>query len=90
MKQLKINLGEKELLLRFDLGAIEDFCDEMGFDFTDFASKAMSSPKAIRLLIYHMAVAGGSDVKPEDLKRLSFEEIGKFTEFMSVESEGKA
>lgn len=89
MKHLKLNLEGKELKLAFTLGAIEDFCEETETDFSNFSSKALKSPKGIRLLIYHMALAGGSKVEPDDLKRLDLTEIGKFTDFMTADVEGK-
>lgn len=90
MKQTKLNLNGKELSLRFDLGAIEDFCEDMDVDFSEFNTKALQSPKGIRYLIYHMAIAGGSEVTLEELKRLEFSELNKFTEFISGDGKGKA
>lgn len=89
MKQTKLDLNGKEVPIRFDLGAIEDFCEEMEVDFTEFTSKALNSPKAIRTLIFHMAKAAGSDVKKDELRRLDFDQLSKVTEFISGDGEGK-
>lgn len=79
-----IELNGKSLEVKLTLGAIEDFCDEIGV--TKGWEEAISeSPKNIRLFIYHLVKHSG--VTAEDLKQLPVTELNKA---MGVLGEGKA
>lgn len=84
----KLIIDGTEITLRFDLGAIEDFCEETGANFAEWETKVFQSPKTIRLLIYHMARAGGSDIEPELLRRMTIEQITQATELLNQAAAG--
>lgn len=84
MKKTFIELSGKQLEIKLTLGAIEDFCDEIGV--TKGWEQAISeSPKNIRLFIYHLVKHEG--ISAEDLKELPLSELNKA---MGVLGEGKA
>jgi len=82
------NLNGKQIKGRLDLGAMEDFCEDLGIDFAGF-DKALASPKGLRTLLYHCIKAeGNEDVSKDDLKRISFAEISKMTELLETAKSG--
>ena len=88
----KITVDGKDVSLRFDWGAVEDFCEAEDVSFQSF-DKALGSPKKMRSLIYHMAKSAGSDIKEDDLRLMSFSQMNIVSDLISEamgESEGKA
>jgi hypothetical protein len=84
MKKTFIELHGRELEIKLTLGAIEDFCDEIGV--TKGWEQAISeSPKNIRLFIYHLVKH--EKVSADDLRDLPLSELNKA---MGVLGEGKA
>jgi hypothetical protein len=77
-----ITVEGKKVELRFDWGAVEDFCEAEDVSFQEF-DKAVGSPKKLRALIYHMAQSAGSDVTFEDLRKMSFSQMGIVSELIS-------
>ena len=87
-----IKVSGKDVKLRFDWGAVEDFCEAEDVSFQGF-DKALGSPKKMRSLIYHMAKSAGSEIKEDDLRAMSFSQMNVVSELISEamgESEGKA
>lgn len=88
----KIEVDGKDVTLRFDWGAVEDFCEDTGISFSDFET-AINSPKSMRILIYHMAKAGGSEIEKDELRKMSFGSMNTVSELISeamTEGNGKA
>jgi len=84
MIKTTIDLNGKTLDVKLTLGAIEDFCDEIGVT-KGWEAAISESPKNIRLFIYHLVKHNG--VTAEDLKQLPLSELNKA---MGVLGEGKA
>ena len=87
-----IKVGEKKVNIRFDWGAVEDFCEAEDVSFQQF-DKALGSPKKMRALIYHMAKSAGSDIEADDLRSMGFSQMNIVSELIAEamgESEGKA
>ena len=78
----KITVDGKDVKLRFDWGAVEDFCEAEDVSFQSF-DKALGSPKKMRSLIYHMAKSAGSDIKEDDLRKMSFSQMSVVSELIS-------
>lgn len=88
--QKQVTVAGKELKLVFNWAAVEDFCEEHDLTFSQFDKEVMK-PKKLRSLIYHMAKEGGSDVKFDDLRKMSFDDVQSvmsLIEESSVEGEG--
>lgn len=85
----KIQLNGAEVSLRFDWGAVEDFCEAEGVTFSDF-DKAVQSPKKLRLLIYHMACSAGEKIKKDDLRGMAFSQMSVVSQLIEeAMGEGK-
>lgn len=88
----QITVGDKKVKLRFDWGAVEDFCEAEGVSFSDF-DKAVQSPKKLRLLIYHMALSAGEKIESDDLRGMAFSQMSVVSELIGEamgEGKGKA
>ena len=84
-----IKVGDKKVKLRFDWGAVEDFCETEEVSFQDF-DKALGSPKKMRSLIYHMAKSAGSDIESDDLRSMGFSQMSIVSDLIAeAMSEGK-
>ena len=84
----KIDLNGDEIKIRFDFGAIEDFCEELDIDFSGWQEEALNKPKNIRLLTYYMAKDHNKGLKPEDLRRMQFGEIQTIMALISESTAG--
>ena len=85
----KINVGDREVKLRFDWGAVEDFCEANDVGFSDF-DKAVQSPKKLRSLIYYMAVSAGETLEADELRGMAFNQMSVVSELIEeAMSEGK-
>jgi len=80
--QKSITVNGKQVTLKFDWGAVEDFCEEMDISFSDFQN-VIQRPKALRLLVYHMSVSGGSDITKEELRGLGLDQISLIGDLIS-------
>ena len=86
-----ITVSGKKVKIRFDWGAVEDFCEAEDVSFQGF-DKALGSPKKMRSLIYHMAKSAGSDIEANDLRSMGFSQMSIVSELIAEamgESEGK-
>lgn len=83
-----ITLEGDEIKMRFDFGAVEDFCDEMDIDFSGWQKEAFNDPKSIRMLAYHMAKDHNDDLKAEDLRRLQMSELSKIMNLVTESTDG--
>lgn len=77
-----IKVSGKDIKLRFDWGAVEDFCEAEDVSLQEF-DKALGSPKKMRSLIYYMAKSAGSDIKADDLRAMSFSQMNIVSELIS-------
>lgn len=82
-----IELGGEEIKLRFDFGAVEDFCEEMGIDFSDWQEEVFKSPKNIRLLAFFMA-KDHNEVESDDFRRMMFSDIKAITGLITSSTDG--
>lgn len=80
--QRSITVNGKEVNLVFDWGAVEDFCEDEGVSLGEFET-VVQSPKKMRTLIYHMAQSGGSKVKKDDLRKMSFSSMATVSELIA-------
>lgn len=83
-----LTLEGKELKIRFDFGAVEDFCDELDIDFSGWQAEALQHPKNIRMLAYHMAKDHNKDLKAKDLRRMQMSEISKIVGLITESTDG--
>ena len=83
-----IDLNGDEIKIRFDFGAVEDFCEELDIDFSGWQEEALNKPKNIRLLTYYMAKDHNKGLKPEDLRRIQFGEIQTVMALISESTAG--
>ena len=83
-----IDLNGDEIKIRFDFGAVEDFCEELDIDFSGWQEEALNKPKNIRLLTYYMAKDHNKGLKPEDLRRMQFGEIQTIMALISESTAG--
>lgn len=82
--QRTIPFGDDTLTLRFTFGAVEDFCEQMDINFSEWEKEVFTHPKNMRLFIYHMAKADADDLSPEDLRELDFfQAMGKVNSFVN-------
>lgn len=84
-----ITLEGKKIKLRFDFGAVEDFCEELGIDFSSWQEEVFKSPKNIRLLAYFMA-KDHNEVEAEDFRRMMFGDIKTVTNLITSSTDGLA
>ena len=77
-----IEIGDKKVNLRFDWGAVEDFCEAEDVSFQQF-DKALGSPKKMRSLIYHMAKSAESDIEADELRSMGFDQMTVVSELIS-------
>lgn len=77
-----IKVGDKDVKLRFNWGAVEDFCEAEDVSFQQF-DKALGSPKKMRALIFHMAKSAGSDIEFDDLRSMAFSQMNIVSELIA-------
>ena len=81
----EINLNDKPLSLKFTLGVIEDFCEDLGVD-SGWEQEINKSPKNLRTFIYHMVKHNGVD--KSELKDLEMSELVAATQFIEKQVGG--
>lgn len=82
-----IALGDKEVKLRFDFGAVEDFCEELDIDFSGWQKEALQKPKNIRMLAYFMA-KDHNEVEADEFRRMLFSDISEIMDLITDSTAG--
>jgi len=80
-----ITLNKAELDLKFTLGVIEDFCEDLGID-SGWENEINKTPKNLRMFIYHMVKH--NKVNASELKDLEMSELIKATAFIEKQVGG--
>lgn len=79
--QTKVQIGEKEVSLRFDLNALDSFCEKADCGLSEL-DKALDTPKNIKLFVQCLAESGGSKVSTEEIGALGFSELNAVFELV--------
>ena len=70
-----ITLNEKKLNVSFDVGALEDYCEDLGIEM-DQVEPSLQNLKNIRIFLYHSIEPElKKDIKKEDLRKLHLSEL---------------
>ena len=85
-----VQVDGKEITLRFDLGAIEDFCEDLDIGFSEWEKEVFDKPKSLRKFIYYMAKSGGSDIEADELRKMTVTELSDIAEIIGESAVGKA
>jgi formylmethanofuran dehydrogenase subunit D len=81
-----ISIEGDDIKIRFDFGAVVDFCKEEDIKFSDWESK-LDDPEKIMSLAYHMA-KDHNDVDKKDFRRLGFNEMPKIMALINESTDG--
>ena len=70
-----ITLNGKKLNVSFDVGALEDYCEDLGIEMDQFQS-TLQNLKNLRIFLYHsIEPKFKKDIKKEDLRKLDLGEL---------------
>lgn len=70
----KVEIAGKEIKLRFDLNALDSFCEtnDVGLDELD---SALNKPSKIKSFIQCLAISGGSEISLDEIGSLALDEL---------------